>query len=107
MEQSGKNKKYKCDDIPVIFFNFDSEEWEAKNKEVELSHFAAIYKNQLDEVDSRRAANSFAFYRSRTRRKEQEPEGQEKRRSTFPKGFSRFALIIIVLLGIWVWLTLR
>jgi len=107
MEQNRNKKKYKCDDIPVIFFNFDNEEWEAHNKEVELSHLVAIYRNQLDEVESRRAANSSALRGSRALHGEYDTAGKRERKSTFPKGFSRFGLIIIVLLAAWVWLTTR
>jgi len=110
MEQNERIKKYKCDDIPVIAFNTENEDWEAYNTEIELSHLAAIYKNQLDEAESRKAANSSALHRSVAmggRRHGHGAERNERRGSTFPKGFSRFGLIIIVLLAIWVWTTVR
>ena len=97
-------KKYKCDDIPVIFYNFASEAWEPVNAEMEQACYAARYKNQLDEIERRKAANSSALYQSRTVKSE---KVDKKSKSVLNKGFIRFIVLAAAFFAIWWWVATR
>ena len=108
MEQGGKNKKYKCDEIPVIFFNFESDLWEAWNKETAQSRIAAKYKNQMDAGEARKASGSSALRGSRSARSERFDEDSKKRKGgMFSKGFARILLLMVLLYLIWMWINAR
>jgi len=95
-----KKRKYKCDDIPVVFFNFETEKWEAVNPEVESANIIALYKNQTDLATSRQAATS--LYASRATRMERPQGSKSARRNSLVKGLT-FVVLAIVFYTLWLW----
>ena len=100
MEQNEKKEKYKCDEIPVIFFNFENEKWEAQNKEQAQSNIAAKYRNQLDEEERIKNIKSARSYESRAKRMQQDAKDKKKRITLFPNGVPSIAVIVLLLVVI-------
>ena len=57
---------HKYDDIPVIYFNFDSGVWEPVNSESTYSCLAASYKNQLEAADRVKLRETGGIYDTET-----------------------------------------
>ena len=105
MGDNSGNKKYKHDDIPVIYFNFDSGAWEPENKESTQAVISARYKNQLDEIERVKAASSAGLYESRAMRAaeaEQSRSGRGKRgQGRLPRVFSFYIFLAIIFFVVW------
>ena len=92
MEQGAKHRKYSCDKIPVIFFNMDSQAWEAFDKADEKSRMMAKYRNREDELELLILAQPGRGYRSYKDRKEEAARRAraERQRSASDRQKKRF-----------------
>ena len=101
MGQIEKIKRYKRDNIPVIYFDDVTGRWESYLKGDEQSRIAAKYKNQL-ELDERRGTEYSAY--ARRSKKRHGYGGRKGRRGVSVRGFSIFVLLASVLYFLSTWL---
>ena len=104
MEKNTEYGRYRYNNIPVIYFDFDSGAWEPVVKGDEQSRAAAKYKNQLDEMEHVKASVSTGLYESRTMRDERFAEsGGGRRGNGKRKGLPRvFVFYIFLAVGFFV-----
>lgn len=62
MVQNSNGAGFPHREIPVLFYNYDSGEWEPEDRTSERSRAAAMYKNQLDAYERLRATETNRVY---------------------------------------------
>ena len=101
MGQIERVKRYRCDKIPVVYFDDVTGRWESYFRGDEQSKIAAKYKNQLD-MDERRGTE-YSAYAKRSKKKF-EYGGNKRRRGVSVRGFSAFVLLAAILYFLSTWL---
>ena len=91
--------------IPVIFYSSQAAEWEAVDKDSELSRAAAIYKNQLEQNERQSLyvtddTGDLHAFRSERRRAAM-VETSKKKKGGLPKGFMFYMLIAAAFFLLW------